>query len=933
MKTPEFRYFINLLRIILIVLLANCHTSSAQTVFIPNSAFATYLQGIVPTAMNGNDLDTQDTSVLNMLSLSIPDLGITDFTGLEYFTALQLLEIEGNATTPTIIGFGDLMSIRLFNNAATTVYPDLPPSINYVACISCSSLTSTPTLPPGTTDVLFRDCPLLSSMQPLPALTNSLWLENCAALTTLPSLNNISSLTVINTPGFASVTSYPNSLTYLTCNNNNLTSLAALPSNLNILNCSNNNISCLPELPSSLDEIVASGNLITCLPNLPASLTNSDIGYSVCNGLSLSSVTNTTCFGACDGEATINFTPGIYNYTWFNGSSGTTTINDSSLTLSNLCFANNGTLELINTSGCNSSASFIVQQPLAISLISTITNNITCNGANNGSILINAVNGTPPYTYSIDGGITYQTSPNFFNLAAGTYPVSVLDSLGCQQINVYNLIEPSAISLGIISNLIVCNNDPVQICFPNVSGGSMPYTYIWSDGSPMPCMTATTTGAYTCTITDSNGCSASATISVTYSPGWQAPVIDTIALPTCGQCNGYANVLLSGGNPPFAYQWTNSAVTTSFNNAICENTSNEVIITDSNGCLDTLTFTLSCTSVWPGDANYDGVADNTDLLAIGVAYGGTGEPRINPSILWQAQSGVDWNDTLLGSINYKHIDCNGDGSIDDFDTTSIIQNYSLTHPLRPALNAGPNDPVLYFDITVDTTSTSSQLNIPLFLGTSFVPANDIYGIAFTINYDTALIKADSVSFDFSNCWIINGGYQLSLAVNDPLNGQLHAAVTRVDQADTSGFGVVGVCGIVTVDNISARLSSIVSDTLILSISDVTLISNTGETKPVNIADPDTLIINDNTTYISFEEINESIRIYPNPAKDYFNISFGKSMEFSDVSIYNLLHEKVVATTLKTPSGLKVNTKDFKSGIYIVKIISENGVFSKKIEIK
>lgn len=932
MKTPAFRY-INCLGIILIILLANLQSSRAQSVFIPNSAFATYLQGIVPTAMNGNDLDTQDTSVLNMLSMSIPDLGITDFTGLEYFTALQLLEIEGNATTPNVIGLGNLMSIRLFNNGATTVYPDLPPSINAVACISCSALTSTPTLPLSTTAVLFKDCPLLSSMQPLQSFASSLWLENCPALTSFPPLNNVGNLTVINTPGFATVSSIPASLISLSCPNNNLTTLPSLPFGLNYLDCSNNNISCLPELPSGLTTLTAAGNLITCLPNIPASLTSSDIGFNVCNGLSLSSVTNTTCFGVCDGEATINFTPGIYNYTWHTGSSGITTTNDSSLTISNLCFTNNGSLELINGSACNSFASFIIQQPLTISLISTITNNITCNGANDGSILINAVNGTPPYTYSIDGGLTYQSSPNFFNLSPGGYPVSVLDSLGCQQINVFTIIEPAPISLGIISNLIVCNNDSVQVCIPGVTGGVSPYQFSWSTGAFGNCIYVPGPGSYTFTVTDVNGCTATTGFSVTFSSGWQAPVLDSIALPTCGQCNGYANVLMSGGNPPFAYLWTNSGTTTSFNNVICENTSNEVIITDASGCLDTITFALSCASVWPGDANYDGVADNTDLLAIGVAYGTTGEPRLNPSILWQAQAGVDWNDTLLSSINYKHIDCNGDGSIDDFDTTAIIQNYSLTHPLRPALNAGPNDPVLFFNISVDTSSTSTQISIPLFLGSSIVPANDVYGIAFTINYDTALVKADSVSFDFNSCWITNGGYQLSLAVNDPVNGQLHAAVTRVDQTDTSGFGVVGVCGIVTVDNISARLSSIVSDTLILSISDVTLISNTGETKPVNIADPDTLIINDNTTYISFEEINESIRIYPNPAKDYFNISFGKSMEFSDVSIYNLLNEKIVATTLKTPSGLKVNTKDFKSGIYIVKIISENGVFSKKIEIK
>ena len=73
--------------------------------------------------------------------------------------------------------------------------------------------------------------------------------------------------------------------------------------------------------------------------------------------------------------------------------------------------------------------------------------------------------------------------------------------------------------------------------------------------------------------------------------------------------------------------------------------------------------------VWPGDANSDGIANNFDLLAIGLSFGNMGIPRMNQSIFWSEHDAEDWETSFVNGVNHKHADCNGDGTVlfDDID--------------------------------------------------------------------------------------------------------------------------------------------------------------------------------------------------------------------------------------------------------------------------
>ena len=149
---------------------------------------------------------------------------------------------------------------------------------------------------------------------------------------------------------------------------------------------------------------------------------------------------NNICNGGSFGSATATVTGGNqpYTYTW-TGSSSTTA------TASNL-IAGTYSVQVKDATGNIATQSFTITQPAALVINSTTPTNITCNGGNNGSIVVNASGGTGTITYSKDGGITYQASSTFSTLTAGTYNIFVKDANNCTSSTTVTLTQPAAIN-------------------------------------------------------------------------------------------------------------------------------------------------------------------------------------------------------------------------------------------------------------------------------------------------------------------------------------------------------------------------------------------------------------------------------------------------------------------------------------------------------
>jgi hypothetical protein len=145
------------------------------------------------------------------------------------------------------------------------------------------------------------------------------------------------------------------------------------------------------------------------------------------------------------------------------------------------------------------------------------TTNVSCNGYNDGSIIVTASGGVPPFQYSLGGGLS-QTNGAFTGLTTGTYSVDVTDANGCMIFQAVVITEPPAlnISVGSTDETSALNDGSATAV---INGGTPPYTYTWSNGGTTNPQVNLAAGLYTVIVTDANGCIISDTTSVNaYNP-------------------------------------------------------------------------------------------------------------------------------------------------------------------------------------------------------------------------------------------------------------------------------------------------------------------------------------------------------------------------------------------------------------------------------
>jgi hypothetical protein len=335
--------------------------------------------------------------------------------------------------------------------------------------------------------------------------------------------------------------------------------------------------------------------------------------------------------------------------------------------------------------------------------------------------------------------------------------------------------------------------------------------------------------------------------------------------------------------------------------------------------------------VWPGDANSDLVANNFDLLLIGLAYGDTGPIRTGASLIWAAQPATDWLDSI-GYVNNKHVDCNGDGIVNSDDTLAILTNYGLTHPRGNLLAHNISNPPLYFELAIDTAGVGDTLSFVIGLGTAVSLADSIYGIAFSINYESSVVDSASAKMSYDSCWVGTQNLDMiTLQKDNYIQGKISGAITGIDHMNRMGYGAIGILSLDMKDDLSGRDS--IFKTLHLVFSDVKVIDKDGNERQVNIVN-DSIVIGQDITKVpnSFLFKNEIV-ISPNPANNFVEIKFGKATNsVSEVSIYNTYGERVKQNTVENESLLNLSIDNLSAGIYFVKVNTKAGIVVKKLTV-
>ena len=650
------------------------------------------------------------------------------------------------------------------------------------------------------------------------------------------------------------------------------------------------------------------------------------------------------------------------------------------------------TITVKDANNCTATSTIVINQPAALLnlTLSAASNPIACNGGNT-TITANATGGTVPYTYSLGSG-TYQTSNQFTGITAGTYTFNVKDSNGITKSTSITLTQPStALSGNVSSGTISSYGGKTTITVSSVSGGTAPYSYSLNGGTFQTTTSFSNVGAGTHSITlkDSRGCTLIKTITITQpastlacasaassiacnggtatvtvtATGGTAPYTGTGTFTvsagtysynvtdaagsvktttiTVGQptsinstvtsgrilINGGATsitVTANGGTGAFTYKLNNNNYQTSnvFGNILAG--VDTVYVKDANGCVASSIISIDQPSQLVASSNVTPIN----------CFGGTAQVAINATGGIPPYTGIGNFNVIAGNYNYTVIDSAG-----------ATQNISLTinQPTQltsPTLTQGAQITVYGSATTVTVSAvsggtapytysvdngifqTSNVLSITG--GAHVVNVKDSKGctISKSINISQPLkiflvAKTDQTCAGIANGSLTmkaDGGVRPYTYRIYKINNTTYTTNTYPYQSDSVFNGLAPNFYTIRVKDNAGTL-----DTLTIKITATTITCNRGLNNNI-----------ENESESKANAIDKGLHIFPNPSSTEFNIIPNYLMNGNfTYQLYNSTGQRVgegqLNNGINTPIG-----KDFKSGIYYLKVMNGEFIETKKL---
>ncbi len=379
------------------------------------------------------------------------------------------------------------------------------------------------------------------------------------------------------------------------------------------------------------------------------------------------STTNLTCFESNDGSISTSISNGTapYTYLWSNSESS-----------SNIAFlaAGNYQLTITDSNQCIKLDSFIVTEPDSLSL-SSIKVNDSC-ALQKGSIEVIVQGGTQAYTYSWSNGAN---ANNLNLLNVGQYSVTVTDANNCLATASYSIDTLGFTNFSLNKQDNYCFNGKDGWIKTNITQGSPPYQYSWSNGSSLDSIMQLRAGSYTLSLLDSYGCESIQSINIDDPPKWTITYDSTWA--SCGINNGSAQITtVNNSTPPLTYNWSDGQIGANALNLYAG--TYQVTVSDSLTCLDS--FQIIINNYEPfvstsSKANPSCIGLNDGHLGLDISGG-----ESPYQIIWNTGNTQDSIGNLLTGI-YRVTVMDNSGCVKIYEDTlsspdSIEINYSFTTP-------------------------------------------------------------------------------------------------------------------------------------------------------------------------------------------------------------------------------------------------------------
>ncbi|MEL6923138.1 MAG: T9SS type A sorting domain-containing protein, partial [Bacteroidota bacterium] len=213
----------------------------------------------------------------------------------------------------------------------------------------------------------------------------------------------------------------------------------------------------------------------------------------------------------------------------------------------------------------------------------------SCAEAQDGSVTVEVIDGTAPYTFDWSNGILHQevnnTTDLLENLPEGSYQVSITDANGCTAVSeAIAIAAPAPLELQLTTDNVSCSEFADGRIAATVTGGTGTYTYQWSNNATEATIDELGPGSYSLTVTDANNCAIRSEVVSIEQPGDMQLRIDGQQDVSCfGAADGSIEASVMGGTGNYTYQWTGTDQTVA-NPQNLSGGSYQLLVRDSNNC-------------------------------------------------------------------------------------------------------------------------------------------------------------------------------------------------------------------------------------------------------------------------------------------------------------------------------------------------------------
>ncbi|HTA82037.1 MAG TPA: T9SS type A sorting domain-containing protein [Bacteroidia bacterium] len=650
---------------------------------------------------------------------------------------------------------------------------------------------------------------------------------------------------------------------------------------------------------------------------------------------------NTTC-GQSNGQGIANASGGTapYTYSW-NSVPVQTTQTATALAPGNY------TLTVTDANNCTTITNLVINASTAPAITVKVTSS-NC-GINTGMAVASVTGGTTPYSYSWNNGSTTNKDSG---VGAGVYIITVTDKNGCSSFKAVTVSDtngPTISASTVVDNN--CSGQSIGSVSITVSGGTKPYHYIWSNGSTIASIGGLQAGPYQVTVSDGGGCSIVKSFTIT-SPAPVALITGTTQAG-CGVSDGSASVTASGGTAPYSYAWSTAATSTSISSIAAGTYS--VLVTDHNGCKDSIDASVS---------NASGpVATISSLVNVNCSTGVMGSISVSDSggttpytYLWSNGATTSSIDSLVAG-NYNVV-------VTDAGGCKGTTNATIGEVLPPAISicmVTVDVTTEYNTIIWDKSSTKKIASYNIYKEST---APGVYSKIGSVKANSLCQFVDTLSNSLVQSWRYEISQVDSCGGESPLSLPHKTMHLTINVGATGGYNLIwdnyqglsfskyyvyrdtvaGVANIL-IDSVLNNGNFTYSNTPPKSGSYYyhMSINNPGGCTPsiqalnYNASKSNT----GNVTFVGIATVDAEINsfdVYPNPNSGVFNlnISLANAKQNVSVRILNTMGQVLSNDNYNEVSGkLKklIDLSGYSKGIYLVQVITGNGSMYRKVVVQ